>query len=221
MLEGNKNYLHDLLLQGKRRVYARGEVIESSETRQRLSIVKSGFIKRYIIRNDGTIAVQVIYGPGDVFSITFAQQILLDQTIYHGPETIYYEAMDVVVTHAVDGETLKQHADKNPAIYKDLFEEAGRRLQSNIQMLENLSMKTSYHRVAHQLLYYANHYGEVKSSGVKIKIPLTHQDLASILSLTRETVTNSLIKLREEGLVGKGRTLTVCDVDKLQIAAFS
>lgn len=186
-----------------------------------IRLVKDGYIKRYIIRNDGSIAIQSIYGPDDAFSLTLAHLILVDQEIYQGPETVYYEAMSAVVIYSAEGEALKDYAQQNPMVYKDLFKETGPRFHSNIQMLENLAMKSSYNRVAHQLLYYAKYCGKQQRSGTKICLPLTHQDLASILSLTRETVTNSIIKLREAGLIKGGRSLVVVDLAALQEAAYN
>lgn len=196
-------------------------MIGSVENSPTLSLVKSGYVKRYLIGNDGNISVQSIYGPGDVFSLTAVFKVLLNQKLYEGPETYYYEAMSTVVIYTIDNDALELAATKNMAIYKDLFTEAGKRLHFNIQQLENLSLKTAYNRVAHVLVYLAKHFGETKGNSIHIKIPLTHQDLANLLSLTRETVTNSVIKLRDEGLIKTNRTITVLDIKQLQAAAFN
>jgi CRP-like cAMP-binding protein len=98
---------------------------------------------------------------------------------------------------------------------------SGKRLHSTLHGLENLTLKSSYFRVAHELLYMAQRFGEQTEKGVKILIPLTHQDLADILSLTRETVSTCMVQLREKGLITTNRNIVVKDLGKLEKEAYS
>ena len=75
--------------------------------------------------------------------------------------------------------------------------------------------------VAHQLLYFAKTYGDNSLFGLEITLPLTQQDIADILSLTRETVSQSISTLRKKGLVNTDGHITIMDMDALEVIAFS
>src|SRR5690606_31993055 len=154
-----------------------------------LSRIATGYIKRYSIRNDGSIAVQSIYGPGYYFPLTGAWKVTLGQNVYDGPEIFHYEAMTPTEVYSIDNKTFYDAAESNPLSYQALFFISGRKTHSNIQRLDNLHLSTSYIRVAHQLLYFAKMY-DVKKNGnrVTIDVPLPHQDIADVLSSTREKV---------------------------------
>jgi CRP/FNR family transcriptional regulator len=87
--------------------------------------------------------------------------------------------------------------------------------------LENIAMKNAQKRVAHRLAYYARHFGKKEASGARILLPLTHQDVADILSLTRETVSVCMMKLRKQKLIKTGSRIIVPSIDKLEEEAFN
>jgi CRP-like cAMP-binding protein len=211
----------DLILQGRHYKVAKGQIIQSTEDRRVISRVDKGYIKRYLISNDGSYGTQVIYGPGDIFPITLAYSAIFNQAINEGPETYYYEAMTPVEIYTIDEALLVDCAKDNPGIYKDLFAICGKRLHSTLHGLENLTLPNSYHRVAHEVLYLAKNFGEKKSTGTKICVPLTHQDLADILSLTRETVSTCMVQLRNKKMIVTNRNILVPDLKKLEEEAYS
>lgn len=212
--------LQELLREGRYNQFRKGQVLEPSGDSVKLSLINSGFVKRYLISNEGNLSVQSIYGPGDIFPLTPVFKLLLDQEIYLGPETYYYETISDAEIYSIDDDTLLQAVQTDPLLYHDLFSVAGRRLQSNIRGLENMSLHTSYDRVAHLLATYAHEYGVKVASGTRIDMPLTHLLLASILSITRETVSQSIIQLRERKLIKTGKFIVVTDLELLEKEAY-
>lgn len=214
--------LVDLLRQGRVTKYDKGEVITDTSQEKSLWQLKSGFIKRYQITNSGFISVQSVYGPSDIFPLTYVYKALYDKQIYRGPETYYYEAMTDIELWELPLDVLKAEATKNPHLYQDLLGVAGDRFFFNIQQLENLSLASAEKRVTHQLLYMAYKWGKPVAKGVEIKVPLTQQDIADILSLTRETVSSCINKLKKTGMLKKGgRTLVIADIQKFHELAYS
>lgn len=214
--------LHKLLVaEGKSKRCIKGQVIRNTGGNKNFNLIRSGYIKRYLITNEGSLSIEAIYGPGDVFSVTLAYKVFLNQDLYEGPETYYFEAMNECEIYTMDIGTLEQHFQKKPLFYRDLMLEAGKRIHALTQAVENIAMKTAQSRTAHQLLYYAKHFGRKKRKGIEIGIPLTHQDLANILSLSRETVSVSCTALQNEGLISGTKHIRVLDMDKLEEAAYS
>jgi CRP-like cAMP-binding protein len=216
--------LYDLITSlGHKSTLDKGEVFQSTETGLEMSVIKKGYIKRYSIRNDGSLSIQSIYGPGHFFPLTIAYKVLLGQELYQGPETLHYETMTRATIYSLDSAILKEHVDADPSLYRDLFFVSGRRLHSNIQRLENNSLLLYYNQVAHQLLYFARTFGISKGTGVLIDLPLTQQDIADNLSTTRETASLSLRDLKKKGIIktAPGKHIFIPSMEKLEAEAYA
>lgn len=221
VLAKTQSELHKLMTKkGRLTKRSKGQIVQTTDAQKSLNLVKTGYVKRYLINNDGTLGVDLIYGPGDIFSLTLVFKALFDRVILDSPEVYYYEAMCPTEIYTLEMEELVEMVDKDPMLYRDLLNESGKRMTSATQGLENVSMKNAYKRVAHQLAYYSRRFGHRSKSGTKILPPLTHQDIADILSLTRETVSVCMMKLRRKGLIKASRQIVIPDIDKLLEEAF-
>ncbi len=213
--------LKEILYNGTKVTALKGEVILSSDIPKGVMMVAEGYIKRYLISNQGNLGVQIIYGPQDVFPLTHVFNILFNQRIYDGPEVYHYKTMSASIFYTVDTESFIRVVKDNPHIYKELFSEAGWHLKTSIHLIENISLRNAYQRVAHQVLFFARNFGVSLAGGVKIRLPLTHQDVADNLGLSRETVSLSFTQLNEKGLIKSGRNIIVPDIAELEAAAYS
>lgn len=145
---------------------------------------------------------------------------LLGQSIYDGPETYYYEAVADAELLALNVDSFVAAVEQNPALYKELFAETGHHLKSCVHSLENVSIGNAYARVAHELLFYAQEFGVQGPHGIKLSLPVTHQDIADNLGITRETVTKTMIRLRQEKLINTDNNLMIRSMEGLQQAAY-
>ena len=75
------NTLRQLINTAYKRIAERGEVIAATDNLRSIFCIKEGFTKRFLIKNDGSISVQAIYGPGDCFGITTLTGLLLDSRL--------------------------------------------------------------------------------------------------------------------------------------------
>ncbi len=213
--------LYQAMLKGRMLQIPVNQVFQASDYRESLTLLKSGYVKRYGITNAGNENIQSIYGPGDVFPLTWAYKVLLQQSIYAGEEVYHYETLTSAIVYSISDSDLKVLAEKDPIIYKDLLYVAGLRFRSNIQNLENMSLENTEKRLAHQLYFYARFHGVKTSRGVKILVPFKQKHLGSILATTRETVSINLKTLREKGLIQTGTYINVPDLNELRTFAYS
>ena len=213
--------LFKLLRRGRLSTVAKGEVIDSTDSQIPLTLMKEGYVKRYSITPDGTQSVQIIHGPNSFFPLTPICKALLGQTLYHGPETFYYETMTDSEIFTLSFEQFATEIKLNPQLYRDLLYICGTRLSWFIHEAENLATHDAYNRLAHKLLFFVQQFGEETPDGISIKLPLTHYDLASILNVTRETVTANIIKLRDKQLIKTERNILIIDLKGLSSEAYS
>jgi CRP/FNR family transcriptional regulator len=210
-----------LMTEGRRQRRVKGQVIQTTGGQDTFNLISSGYIKRYLISNDGSLAIEAIYGPSDMFSLTLIYKTLFNQSLYEGPETYYFETMTDCEIYSINVMILQNYIEKNSLLYRDFMIEVGKRLHTAIQGLENIAMKSAYNRTAHQLLYFGRKFGHKTSQGIEIKLPLTHQDMADILSLTRETVSVSFTALRKKGLINGNKNICLLDIERLEEEAYS
>ena len=188
------------MLQGKKHHISKGQSLHM-EGVMVFGVITSGYVKRYLITDDGSESIQSIYGPDDMFPLTPVYKELIGLDLYKGEEVLYYSAMTDVVMYSISKDKLVQSVTENPELYKDLFYVAGIRLNSNIQRLENSSLKTANRKVIDMILYYAERFGKKTENGAELQLPLTHQTIANMLNIARETVSNVMVRLQERGLV--------------------
>lgn len=82
--------------------------------------------------------------------------------------------------------------------------------------LRSLLFRNNRDRLSHLLLELAEQYGNPTADGIELSIKLSHQDLASIIGATRETVTTLLGEMQSEGLLKiRRQRLLILDLRKL------
>ena len=212
--------LNKLLRSGQFIKIEKDEIIRSSEKNDRFYLLTKGYVKRYMITNDGSIDIQSFYGPGYFLPLITVFKGFFEQEIYSGPETYYYEAMTYSELYFTDISTVVAQAETDPQIYRELLMISGRRLGANIQQIENRSLRTFYNRVAHQIAFLSEVFSNRSGDMAKLKIPLTQQDLADSLSTTRETVSLCMSNLKKNNLIITGKYITVPSIKKLKKEAF-
>ncbi len=92
----------------------------------------------------------------------------------------------------------------------------GVRRQRIERRLRNLLFRSNRERVIHLLIEMAEKYGTHSVDGLELGIKLSHQEMASTIGSTRETVTVMLGQLQTEGVIKIARRrITITDLDKL------
>lgn len=202
--------------------FYKGAAVATTTDDDAIIYIKSGFVKRQTISGFGRFNIQIIYGPQDIFSLTKIYKILLGQEIYGGRGTYYFQALSDVQAYRLNSKALIGAVAKDPGLYRELFAEAGRHLRGSVNNLEIISLSTTLARVAHQLAYFAQEFGRPVETGVEIQLPISQQDLADLLSVTRETVARSVSQLRKKRLITEvNQRFVILDIEKLTELAYS
>jgi CRP-like cAMP-binding protein len=212
--------LHTMFTTGTTRHIRRGEVFASSEEGDSVFYTISGFAKRYSVKNDGSLGIQILYGPQDIFPLTKVYR-LHDIRLYDGPNCFYYEAISDMKILSVSSHMLQEALQTQPALYAELFNEAGRHLTSCVHSIENISLPNLYARTAHFLLFLFQKFGRPGAGSIQLELMLTHQDLADMLCAARPGVTLAITALRKNGLLDAGRQLATPDIAALREACYA
>lgn len=185
--------------------FSKGEVFHSLDFKERLYIVRSGFVKRYQVNEDKKRVIESIYGPDYLFPLTQVYTRLLDFDMSQESITYIYEAMTNVEIQSISSHELAEAVEKDPLLYRDLFYESGIRLKANINRLASNALTTDYQKIAHQLANLADEFGQVATDGsveaVTIMVPLEPVDMAEQLNILIESAEAIMDNLAKRGLI--------------------
>jgi len=117
----------------------------------------------------------------------------------------YAEAVEKSVVVLIPRQTMDALIASSPPLALGVTKLIGLRRQKIERRLKSLLFKSNRERLVHLLIELAERYGHRTPDGVELKIKLSHQDLASVIGSTRETVTVVLGELQNEGRLRLGR----------------
>ena len=99
-------------------------------------------------------------------------------------------------------------------VARQLVEES----ESNADQIRALGLaNTAAERLAQLLLGWVEESGRASQSGMRIPVPMTHEEIAQMIGTSRETVTRLLKSFREKKIITvRGSSMTVHKMDDLE-----
>lgn len=172
----------------------RGETIYlPNDAADGILLVASGRIKICHSTPQGKQSIIGFVDPGEIFG----ELALLDNS----PRENLAQAAEKTTLVMIPRTDLLAIVQKYPAIVLGVTKLIGLRRQRVERRLRNLLFRSNRDRVIHLLLELAEKYGNRGPDGVELRIRLSHQEMASIIGSTRETVTVVLGQLQAEKLL--------------------
>ncbi len=173
----------------------RGEAVYlPDEKSDDILLVATGRVKICHTTPDGKQSILGFVDPGEIFG----ELALLDSNANRDGIA---EAAEKSVVVAIPKNELLAIVQKYPSIVLGVTKLIGLRRQRVERRLRNLLFRSNRERVIHLLLELTEKYGRRSEAGVELQIRLSHQEMASIIGSTRETVTVVLGQLQAEGLL--------------------
>ncbi len=191
------------------REFPRGSVIYAPSDRgETVLLLAAGRVKICTITGEGKQAILAFIEPGELFG----ELAVLEPS----RREEYAEACErsTVVSAPADG--IRQLIEQQPDMAIGITKLIGLRRKRVERRLKNVLFHSNRERLVHTLLDLAEQYGFATDRGTELRIKLSHQDLASIIGSTRETVTIVLGELQTERHVRIGRRkITLTDPQRL------
>ncbi|MBI2196200.1 Crp/Fnr family transcriptional regulator [Candidatus Daviesbacteria bacterium] len=171
--------------------------------------LKKGYVRLYSISGNAQELTLIIFKAEDFFPMMW--------TINDTPNTYYLEAMtDTEVYQAPRREFLTFIKD-NAEVLFDINSRILTRFGGVLSRMEHAIFGHAQSKVASIILICAERFGVKDKNGILIPVPLTHQDIANLIGVARETVSIEMEKLQQKGLIAhRGKNLVVKDMQKLK-----
>lgn len=195
------------------RTFKRGTVIYSpNQPGESVMVLAAGRVKIKDITAEGRETILAFIEEGELFG----ELALLDGE----PRREYAEAVDACQILAIPREDIVSLMGSRPDIALSVTKLIGLRRRRIETRLRNLLFLSSRDRMVHILLELAETHGYHSGNRVELRIPLSHQDVASLIGVTRETATLTLGQLQAAGLVEVARRrIVIRDLTRLRSEA--
>jgi CRP/FNR family transcriptional regulator, cyclic AMP receptor protein len=183
----------------KTRDFKRGSLIYlPSDQGDCVFVLGAGRVKIIHNTHDGKQALLAIIDPGEIFG-----ELALSDA---GPREEYAEAMEASTVVLISVDEINRLMDEHPNLQLSVMKLSLRGVERLKRRLKALLFRSNRERVVHLLFDLSEKYGKLlKDGSISIEIRLSHQELASIVGSTRETVTLVLGELQQEGAITVGR----------------
>ncbi|TDD21891.1 Crp/Fnr family transcriptional regulator [Nonomuraea diastatica] len=193
---------------GRLRRWDRGTtVITEGDTSDWVLVLLDGRVKVSSHTSGGNEVVLAVRGPGGLIG----EQSAIDGSPRSATVTTLEPVTGVVVRDFVS--FLESHGRVAVLLMKLVSE---RLRDSDRKRIEYGAFDTTG-RVATRLLELAERYGEQTTSGVRVALPLSQDELAGWTGSSREAVSKALRTLRDRGLIETGRRRVIIhDVEGLR-----
>ena len=186
---------------GSRLKFSKNEgLIHANEEPQGVYLIKSGFVKAYSISRNGNENLLLIHQAGDFIPLPWA----LDGEHTTG---LRYEAMSDVNVLRTSKEKLRSALGDNPWLAQQIMSQTVSMLGLYTQRIQTLEYRSARGRIISELIHLAERFGRNQGQEVVIDAPITHQDIADSINMTRETASRAIELLFEEGLMGQDEHL--------------
>ncbi|MHC4181446.1 MAG: Crp/Fnr family transcriptional regulator [Planctomycetota bacterium] len=160
-------------------------------------LLASGRVKISVLTEEGKEAILAFIEPGELFG---------ELAVLEGSDREEYaEAAEFSTMVLIPADDMRRLMEENPEVSVGITRLIGMRRRRVERRLKYLLFRSTRDRLIHLLLELAEQYGIAADEGVRLRIKLSHQDLANIIGSTRETVTIALGELQAEGCLRLGR----------------
>lgn len=190
--------------------FKRGEIIiRAGDAPPGIFYLKSGYVKVYSVSRSGEQLTLIIFKPGDIFPVSWA--------INNTKNEYFAETMTPAVLWRVGAEEFLDFISNKPKVLFELNRRIMERFLGLMRRMEYMVFGNAMDKVSSILLICAERFGEASRGKVIIDVGLTHNEIANLLGLSRETVSIEMKKLEKKGLISyRGRRIMINNEGRLR-----
>ena len=174
--------------------YSKGDVIfTEGNVANTLYFVNEGNIKLYKYTKDGKEQILHVLSEGEFFG----ELDLIKPSKYGFNSKAIVNSKICTLTK----DEMKDIIMRKPEIGIKVLETVGERVAKVESLVQNLATNDVDSRLAYLVIDLMEKYGQSIEKNISIKLPLSREDMASFIGVTRETISRKLKKFEDEKLI--------------------
>lgn len=175
-------------------------------------VIKKGIVATYDITSEGEEQPLTFDAKNEIFPIGWVFN-KVSRTQY------FYRAFTDCELLAVPREDITTYLKANPATAYEMYAGLATRVAIMQARVHGLQQPKAAAKLLYTLRMLVDRFGSAESPRmVRLRLPLTQQELASFVGLTRETVSIEFKKLTDQGLLTRRGAIYYIDLAKLRAA---
>jgi CRP/FNR family transcriptional regulator len=192
-----------------RRTFQRGEALyRTGQPFHSLYAVRSGFFKTFILHEDGREQVTGFQMSGEILGMDAIS------TDLHACDAVALEDSEVC---EVPFDDLERLSGEIPALQRHFHKTLSREIVRDQGLLLLLGSMRAEERLAAFLLNFSQRFADRGYSRTEFNLRMTREDIGSYLGMKLETVSRTLSRFQEDGLLEvQGKAIQLLDVDRLR-----
>ena len=169
-------------------------LIHEGEKSDKLFIINMGQVKRSKFTVNGKEQILDIMTCGDFFG---------EMNLFNTEEVNNFTAYAIEETEicVITKDDIDVIMAAHPDIAIKLLKEVTRRLAHTENLAQSLATKDPEVRIAQMIVEYCDKFGTEVKEGILISLPITREEIASYVGVTRETISRKLGKFEDLGLI--------------------
>lgn len=171
-----------------------------------LYFINEGKIKLYKYTKDGKEQILHVLSEGEFFG----ELELIKPSKYGFNSKAIVDSKICTLTK----DEMKEIMMRKPEIGIKVLETVAGRLSKVESLVQNLATNDVDSRMAYLLIDLSEKYGENIGGNISIKLPLSREEMANYIGVTRETISRKLKKLEDEKLIRLIGTKTIIILDE-------
>lgn len=166
-----------------------------NEVPRKASILTSGTIRVYNLNANETERNIALLNAGDL--LPFECILGKDKSCRY-----FYESTSKITLKSISLKKLKDEIENNTELMRALFEQTSSAYLASLIQIEAFGQHKVREKILYILRYLLQRHGTDQGSGWwEVDARLTHNDIANMIGITRETVASELSKLKKEDIV--------------------
>ena len=168
-------------------------MIEPNERQEEVFYIQSGCIRMFSLSPEGQELTITLFKPGAIVPFFIALE--------ESKNAYYFDAFIPSVVRKIPVSAMTPFIKDNPQVLFEYAKRISRGLRTTVEMMQHQLFGSVRQRVSTTLMMLAKRFGKPKGTHLVIDIPLSHQDIANLVGVTRESVSLEIGKLQEHHVV--------------------
>lgn len=160
---------------------------------ENLIIVNRGKVKVFGNSRDGKEHIMYVLSDGDFYGARDLLQVEKSNTSV--------QAMEDTLVCMIAKSDFQQLLGKFPSISIKIMEVLCNRLEKMEALVRKISPRDVDSRIGMMLLELLGRYGRPHDEGTLIELPMSREEMAYSVGITRETISRKLTRLKEDGVI--------------------
>ena len=170
--------------------------------------VKTGSIKTYISREDGSEQVLGFHLPGEIIGL---------DAIESGAHGCTAKVLETTAVCLIPYDQLEELSQVIPSLQHQMYRLMSREISNESSMLVLLGKRNADERLATFLLSLSNRYKQRGFSATEFNLSMSRNEIGNYLGLAVETVSRLFTRFQDEGILYVERKhVEVLDIDALK-----